>query len=417
MQNFTLMRFLQPEYQENLARFVKDGGGLLFIGGPRALTETDTTSSSLAGLLPFAVESRATSTKPLPVGGEPEDGFGGMGSSWDPEAAFKIEMASPESSARSLANVYENWLAIGPRLSSVETMKGLHRMEMLKFREKEITPLLTARLKDGRSVPLAVASYPGKGRALWIFSDSLWRLALSSNPLNARSDYHAFMDGALTWLTRGDVRGTLTVRDFKVSHAVDGSGKIKWHTSFYGPAARHMKAASTLRLSVCGILVPSDTIVFGAPSGDSVEAEGDVLATLAEGTLCQLRLEANHPSFGSLNVSGWTIVPETLNDSKIGPSFIKLRQLSKLTDASFIDANAERGRKIEEWLQLWGVADGKALPDKMKSTREFFWPLNLSIIWLLLLAVPVEVLIRRWHLISGGFGARLRSGQQDETNA
>ena len=31
MQNFTLMRFLQQEYQENLAKFVKDGGGLLLI--------------------------------------------------------------------------------------------------------------------------------------------------------------------------------------------------------------------------------------------------------------------------------------------------------------------------------------------------------------------------------------------------
>ena len=409
MQNFTLMRFLQPEYQENLARFVKEGGGLLFIGGPRALTEADTTSSSLAGLLPFSVQpgNGGPASQPLPGGFD--DGLGSMGSSFDADAAFKIEMANPDPSARALANVYENWLAVGSRLSSVQTMKGLHRMESIKFRDKEITPLLNARLKDGRSVPLAVASYPGRGRALWIFSDAIWRLAMSSNPLNARSDYHAFMDGALTWLTRGDVRGTLSVRSFRVSHAADNSGKIKWHASFYGPAARHVKAAGNLRINVCGVTVPTDAVSFGSPSGDSVEAEGDVLSSVLEGALCQLRLEAEHPSFGSLNVSGWTMVPETLPDVKIGPSTIKLRQLAALTGARFVEADSERSRKIEEWLQSWGVANGKALPDKMKSTREFFWPLNLSVIWILLLLIPIEVLIRRWHLISAGFGLKSRS--------
>ena len=33
IQNFTLYQFLQREYQENLVKFVKNGGGLLFMGG------------------------------------------------------------------------------------------------------------------------------------------------------------------------------------------------------------------------------------------------------------------------------------------------------------------------------------------------------------------------------------------------
>jgi hypothetical protein len=412
MQNFTLMRFLQPEYQENLAKFVKDGGGLLFIGGPRALTEMDTTGSSLAGLLPFAVEaSAATMSSPSSAVGV-DDGFGGMGSSWDPEASFKIEMASPGASQRSLANVYENWLALGPRLGAVQNMKGLHRMESIKFNDKEITPLLNARLANGRTVPLAVASYPGRGRALWLFSDSIWRLAMSSNPMNARSDYHAFLDGALTWLTRGDVKGSLTVRDFNVNHVTGDGSKVKWHASFYGPAAKYIKGASPLRVSVCGVTAPSDKALFGTPSGESVEAEGEVLASIVEGSLCQLRLEADHPSFGSLNISGWTIIPETLPDAKTGPSAIKLRQLSKITGATFVNADLERSRLIEQWLQAWGSEDGKSLPDKMKSTRDFYWPLGYSVIWFLLLALPLEVLFRRWHLIYGGSGV-LRTKKSD----
>ena len=59
-----------------------------------------------------------------------------------------------------------------------KNLKGLHHMENVSFKDGEYTPLLNARLRDGTTVPLAVASYPGKGRALWIFSDSLWRLAM-----------------------------------------------------------------------------------------------------------------------------------------------------------------------------------------------------------------------------------------------
>ncbi len=38
IQNFALFQFLSPEYQKNLVEFVKKGGALFFIGGPRSLT-------------------------------------------------------------------------------------------------------------------------------------------------------------------------------------------------------------------------------------------------------------------------------------------------------------------------------------------------------------------------------------------
>ncbi len=402
MQNFTLMRFLQQEYQENLAKFVKDGGGLLFIGGPRALTEADTTSSAMADLFPFKISPDAGT----PVDGasraqEFDDVMGGMGSSWDTDTSFKLELAAPDASRRALANVYENWQAIGGRLSALSGLKGIHKMDSIKFREKDVTPLLNARLKDGRVVPLAVASYPGKGRALWVFSDSLWRLAMSSNPAIARSDYHAFMDGALSWLTRGDMRGSLTVRDFKVTKVGEQGDKIKWRAVLYGSAARYIKVATSTRLAVCGLGVPSDGVSFGGASGDQVEIEGEMTASLRDGSLCALKLDAEHPSFGSLSVTGWSMIPETLADASMGPSSTKLRQLAQLTKAKFVDANGERSRVIEGWLQSWGADHGKALPDKMKSYRDFYWLREFSWIWVLLLLLPGEVICRRWHLIVG----------------
>jgi len=403
MQNFTLMRFLQPEYQENLAKFVKDGGGLLFIGGPRALTETDVSSSSLAGLLPFTVQpTTPTANRPVTSVGDMNDALNGMGSSWDPEARFTVEMAAPEDSRRALANVYEGWQGLNSRLAEVQDMRGIHDMASIKFRDNEITPLLNARLKSGKTVPLAVASYPGKGRALWIFTDSLWRLAMSADQKIARSDYNSFMDAALSWLTRGDMRGALIVRDFKVSQVGDQSDKLKWQAVFYGSAARYLKTATASRLSVCGIGVQTHELHFGGVAGDSISVEGEIGASIRDGALCALKLDIEHPAFGSLSVSGWTVIPETLNDASMGPSPLKLSSLAKLSGARLVSASSERGREVEAWVQLWGASDGVALPDKMKSSREFYWPQDYSWFWIVLVLLPVEVLVRRWHLISGG---------------
>jgi hypothetical protein len=399
MQNFTLMRFLQPEYQKNLANFVRNGGGILFIGGPRALTDADASNSALLNdLLPFEMKP---GSQPVENAGNGDDVTAGMGSSWDAENHFKVELASPDAPKRALASIYESWQAVAPRLTSLTNMKGLHRMESIKFRDKEITPLLNARLKDGRVVPLAVASYPGKGRALWLFSDSFWRAAMSSNPENSRSDYHSFMDSALSWLTGGDLRQTITVRDFKVSQVGDQADKIKWQAVFSGSAARYIKSSSSLRISVCGIGAAVEGLSFGGASGDSVEVEGEINTSLRDGMLCGLKMDVEHPSFGSLSVAGWAMIPETLADASMGPSPAKLRQLAKLTGATFVGATDERARNIEQWLQLLGASDGKALPDKMKSTREFYWPQDYSWLWVLFLLLPAEILVRRWHLIAG----------------
>ena len=114
-----------------------------------------------------------------------------------------------------------------------------------------------------------------------------------------------------------------------------------------------------------------------------------------------LKLDVEHPSFGSLSVSSWAMIPETLDDNSMGASPAKMRQLASLTGATFVEANGDRSRDVEQWLQMWGASDGKALPDKMKSTREFYWPMDYSWLWVLFLLLPAEVLIRRWHLLVG----------------
>ena len=402
MQNFTLMRFLQPEFQENLAKFVKDGGGLLFIGGPRALTETDMASSSLAGLIPFEMKGKeGAKMPPIGIADRLDDSVTGMGTTYNSDTTFTIEMANPDPQRRALASVYENWQDLASRLASAGSFKGMQQLELFRFREKEVTPLLHARLKDGKVVPLVVASYPGKGRALWVFSDALWQLAMSPDPRNARSDYQSFMDGALSWLTRDDMRGTLRVRDFSIQKNSNDEGRLRWRATLSGSATRYVKTSSAARYMVCGVVVNADSVAYGGASGDSITLEGEVNVTARDGSLCGLTLDVSHPAFGSLSISGWAIVPETLLDSEIGPSPAKLRMLSQVTGAEYVPDSSERAQKVEAWIRQWGTAIGKSLPDKLKSTREFYWPADLPWIWILLILIPAEVLLRRWHLLTG----------------
>jgi hypothetical protein len=404
MQNFTLMRFLQPEFQENLAKFVKDGGGLLFVGGPRALTETDMASSPLSWLLPFGLKSGDGAAMPQfgGSGGPLDDAMGGMGTTYDPDGTFTIEMANPDSQRRALASVYENWQGLASRLSSAGPLKGIQNVDLFRFRDSEVTPLLQARLRDGRVVPLAVASYPGKGRALWIFSDALWQLAMSADPQNARSDYHAFMDGAMSWLTRDDMRGTLRVRDFWIQKGINDDNRLRWRATLSGSATRYVKQASTARYIVCGSVVNADSVTYGGASGDTLSLEGYVNVSAHDGSLCGMTVDLSHPAFGSLSIGAWTIVPETLLDSDIGPSPAKLRQLATVTGAEYVADDTERSRKIESWLQYWGASVGESLPDKLKSKRDFYWPADIPWIWFLLTLIPAEILLRRWHLLTGG---------------
>ena len=58
MQNFQMSQFLQPDYQRNLVKFVKNGGGLLFFGGPRALSAEDLVGTPLGELFPFKKQEK-----------------------------------------------------------------------------------------------------------------------------------------------------------------------------------------------------------------------------------------------------------------------------------------------------------------------------------------------------------------------
>ncbi|MCX6119325.1 MAG: hypothetical protein NT027_17435 [Proteobacteria bacterium] len=398
IQNFTMQQFLQPEFQSNLAKFVTNGGGLLFIGGPRALTEGDIIGSGMADILPFTIKSNRANN--LSIGLPQIDGKV-VGSTFNADIEYKVELAEPSSEKRALANVYDDFERLGNRLSSLKTMKGLHNTLDFKFNENEVTTLLNARTKDGKVSPLAVASYPGKGRAIWIFSDSLWRVGMESGQDRSRFDYQSIVDSSMTWLMRNDRRPSLIAQDLRIEDLADGE-KIAWRLRLTGPSARYVGAkGSEWTISLCGKQISLDQVSATQQGSEEWILSGEQSQKARSGFICTVTVKGEHPAFGQVNASAMTMLSEKLTDSEMSPSPRKLNQLARLTDAKLTQIETAGNQEIGEWLQQWTADQGVSLPNRFRTLRDFYWMQNRNWIWLVLFLLPLEVIIRRWHLIGG----------------
>lgn len=395
IQNFSLYQFLEPAYQKNLVDFVLNGGGLLFIGGPRALHELDIGSSPLAALLPFKIKEGG--------GGGGAREFLGWSERgpvpYDPKVAFKIKPAEPDREKRLLATVFDDWLPLNFELEGNASYHGLHRLDRTELIDEGFTPLLMAETEDGHESLLAAASYPGKGRAIWIFSDDLWRMALNPGPEGSRESYHSFLKASMTWLLREEMQRPLWLQDF----ALQSQGKqTAWSVRVRGPAARFLHEGEGWTYRICGQELTAKELVRQMVSSDQWLLSGTVATRLASGAACELSIEGEHPAFGTVRSSIYGAVPDYFADKDIEGSFHRLSQLSQLTGASLIDPKeGENTRLLKEMLRSVTGSLGVTQKAEQKLVPDHYWALDSWWCFFLLLALPLEVLVRRWDSFFG----------------
>ena len=389
LQNFSLYQFLEPSYQKNLVEFVKNGGGLIFIGGPRALQMSDFQNSPLAEILPFETSGSAG----LELGlGRLRNGFSDIdqnGPYYDSEIKFTIEAAEPDLRSRDLANIYDDWLQLLGPLKKIDSLQGLHRTDKVEFKKDAYTPLLNARTEDGRSMPLAVASYPGKGRALWIFSDSFWRVAMS--PEVSRQVYYQFLNNAMTWVLRQEFRKPLNLSSFQVqTKAV----RLGFELGVSGPAAAFLDQSDDWSLSICDSSIEWSEVSKQKTSAESWLLSGQLGEAVARETVCTAELQGIHPSFGSVSARVGGQIPRELNDTNSLYSAQAMRDLSLLTGASAVDSG--RKKSILQWIEAATGNSGIAQSVERQTLQDHYWIFDKWMIYLLFLAIPLEVFIRRW---------------------
>ncbi|MBC7661433.1 MAG: hypothetical protein H7249_17190 [Chitinophagaceae bacterium] len=391
IQNFSLFQFLEPSYQKNLVDFVLNGGGLLFVGGPRALHDLDVSSSPLAALLPFKTKGRSGDTNGLGFsGGE----IGGI--PYDKNAKFKIEMAEPSREKRQLATVFDDWAALNLNLRDNGSYQGLHQLDNVELNTESSTPLLMAKREDGKQSLLAAASYPGKGRAIWLFSDDLWRLGMESQ--TSRDNYQSFMRSAMTWLLREELQRPLWIQDFALSTQGD---ETVWSARIRGAAARFLEEGDNWHYRLCGIDLPVQKVSRQMLTPDQWIVSGSLSARMASGSVCEMNLEGQHAAFGKVRTSAYGVIPESYKDSEMEGSLHRLEQLGTLSGATLLDSN-DSSYALEEWFGKVTGNLASAEKSEQKLMPDYYWVMDTWWGYLLILLIPLEILVRRWDVLVGG---------------
>lgn len=173
LQNFSFANL--PEmpsdlYLANVARYVRDGGGLLLVGGDSSLGAAGLAETPLADVFPAE----------LPAGPPTLGSF--------PVSATGAGLKHPITSLSHVGtDTGARWAALPPLAS--RNLVGAPR------------PEATVLLEAGGS-PVLVARHVGRGRSLLWATDSAWRWALRGEGAEGGGDHATFFRSAVRWLVR-----------------------------------------------------------------------------------------------------------------------------------------------------------------------------------------------------------------------
>jgi uncharacterized membrane protein len=174
----------------NLADWVRDGGGLVFVGGERALTATGLATSPLADVLPFQVGPPSM----VPTLG-----------TFRPSLT---EEGSRHPLTRLVGDAGENasWWARLPEFHGVNTVRG---------RVADAAVLLEhpgLRLPDGTPHPVLAVREVERGRSLALLGDESWRWSVTEAAAGRGNQaYLRFWKNAMRWLLRDPALSRVTV--------------------------------------------------------------------------------------------------------------------------------------------------------------------------------------------------------------
>ena len=374
IQNFSLARFLRPQHQQNLVDFILRGGALLFIGGPRALQYTDIMASPLHKIL--HVDKRTATLQR-------------QHSNYQADLAFKLQFARPSAEQRALASIYDDWLEMQEELLSFADARGLNR---LLLSGDEYTPLLNAVSKDGVTLPLLVASYPGKGRALWLFSDTFWRLAMTGM---SRYYYHNFLQAGMTWLLKRDLQRPLQISKFVLQR--DRHLNVVWQLELHGAATKYFSLSKQWQLQLCGQVLDWSQVNVEVLGPHHKHLAGQIAINHHE--KCRVKIAGVDKAFGALQAESVALLPALYKDTEVGRAPAHAEALASSLHVPFT-ADTDKFSSMLSMFMSQHFSEAKFAPRQQEKTEnDYFWILHEPWYLLLLLFLPAEVLLRRWREI------------------
>src|SRR5690606_22822535 len=118
---------------------------------------------------------------------------------------------------------------------------------------------------------------------------------------------------------------------------------------------------------------------------EDFQISGSLNMKVAGGQRCRLSITGENQAFGSLKTGITTIVPETFSDAQLSSSRSKLQKLALLTKAKLVVSDSDIESQSSEWLTSLMADGGVVLPQRYKTSLDYYWILKEWWVWLLFL--------------------------------
>lgn len=376
MQNFSIFQFLSPTHQEALVQYVLGGGALFFIGGSRALTEQDLRDSPLKRIFPFQFDPR----KSAGLGNE---------SSFNENRPIAVSLYDRKNLTPSAAQVYDEFSSVLTELPDPWPLQGAYAQGAFKLKTEAVTPLLTTAEGD----PFLIASFPGKGRALWLLSDSLWTLAMNGSLPQGRMLYNEILAKSIRWLTQRSWEAPLQVSSAEVYRNEQKNAGIR--LELVGPALLDPTPPQFRQLEACGQRILTDQLKVTA-SSTRILLEGNLSQKFSPQLQCSGTLAYQALAAGSDTLTFFAESPRLISDDDFVDGTAFLRAIATKHSGIFLEVQESTAKaQLEQWLRRVMKQEGP-LPSKenQDSIKDRYWIFESPWIFLLILCLPLEAWLR-----------------------
>ena len=255
--------------------------------------------------------------------------------------------------------------------------------------------LLSARLKNGKSFPLAVASYPDKGRAIWLFSDSLWKFAINNKGSVSRNLYNHFLQNSMTWLSRDEVQKPLIINDFQIFLSSDE--QAKWKILLRGPSVSYFDLDSEhWNISVCSVQLGLNKVESSLLGPSLLELRGNLPVKPHSGSSCVAEITGFNRSFGHINASYTTHHPLVVRDELLVNASHNIVNFTKSLVAELVYLDKSSEVKVKQWVESKVFSHSHSYDKITMNKISHYWFLNLWYSFFFLFFIPLEIFFRRF---------------------
>ncbi len=400
IQNFSMFQFLTADHQKNLIEFVRRGGGLVFIGGPRALTEIDLQSSPLREIFPFEFKpkSNGSMTNPLTNLADLVGNPSAASSSYVSASKFSFESASLEKNLPVTMTLADELLPLSNQISSFANFDGYNEFAPQKSHGIESQILFNGVRSNGSKFPLIVNSFPGKGRATWILTDQLWKLTQNLNSENKFFDqnvYNEFFSAIVRWTLRNETVAALQLQHLEF---LPDNQKLSWSVILKGALINHLQPED-LSLRLCELDLPKGSFAMRTLNSTEAELKGKIpWPQNTQQQICAFQLRHNSEQNGDWDLTLQKNLPKIYSDDQIGdnPKFFRL--LKSRLGARYANSSSNVSQALKTWIHGADLeSDSTEGATVTKTVSDYYWFLRTPYFFLFLLGLPMEILVRKYR--------------------